>query len=291
MCGFNLPLVFNRVDRFRIPSRYGICVRCGHIYQCNPLTEVELDRFYGTNEYRQLYTGGCTPEQHIVKATPKEDKVTPLFELSEKYLSKNGAVLDWGCSGGWNLVPFASRGYRTLGIDVGEDYLKAGRELLGLDLRPINQDTLTAARQFEPDVVLINHVLEHVGDPRITLLQIMGVCTTDTVLVVGLPTLESLPDYGYRNFFTVAHINYFTVCSFSWLASQVGFRVVEWQRTHGGVTFVLKIGYGQEERIRWSEAPRNLLIITRYWLNFRMRTMAKSLLAVIGLDGVFRRTK
>ncbi|MDQ8050844.1 methyltransferase domain-containing protein [Luteibacter sp.] len=84
---------------------------------------------------------------------------------------------DVGCAYGGYLVAAAEAGAsEVVGIDVDEDYLRLGKELLDahgvrgrLELGSVDDPALLARLPTAFDVVTCTDVLEHVADPAITL--------------------------------------------------------------------------------------------------------------------------
>lgn len=125
-------------------------------------------------------------------------------------------------------------------MDVSFPYIEAGRKTYNLNLELIDENTLSSLNGTQFDVIILNHVLEHLLDPEGLMKRLIEVSSKDTVFIIGLPTIESTKDYGFNNFFTVAHIHYFSKHSFSSALSRLGLTVIETHRTHGGLTFVAK---------------------------------------------------
>ena len=248
-----------------------------------------LDTFYSSALYRDLYSSGFTVEDHIAKLNVPYRSKTPLWNISEGLLpSSGGHVLEWGCGGGWNLIPFRDYGHTVVGVDVNEPYLDAGRRILNLDLRTIDIQTLNDISQIKFDVIILNHVLEHLLDPEKLLSDLKDLCSPSTKFVIGLPTLETIKEYGFDRYFTIAHIHYFSASSFSRFLSRCGLFVESTHKTQGGLTFVV----GLEAPIGVRRARlgflKSLFLITRSFFEFHLRRFVKSLLSRIKIFKRFR---
>lgn len=102
-----------------------------------------------------------------------------------------GTLLDVGCGPGLLLDVARQEGWQPYGTDVSEWSTKYAREELGL---PVVHGTLEDANypQQHFDVVVINHVLEHVPDPTRVLKMVHDILKDDGLLVVGVPNIRSV---------------------------------------------------------------------------------------------------
>lgn len=249
LCGSDLSITIKPRERFDIPIKFGICLKCGHIYAKNVLNEKALNDFYTSPLYRSLY-GSLSVQDHVDKLHVAKNSETALWKIAKPFLpERGGSVLEWGSSGGWNLIPFRDFGHEVRGLDVSVPYIEAGRKTYGLDLQLINDHTFEDLIEHQFDVIILNHVLEHLTDPQELLQKLSRVSSPKTVFLIGLPTIETIRDYGFANYFTVAHIHYFSKYSFTSSLRRSGFTLLETHRTHGGLTFVAKLEQNASKRI------------------------------------------
>lgn len=282
-CGSNISLPIRPRERFDIPIKLGICLRCGHLYAKSVLNEVALDEFYSSLLYRNLY-GNLSVQDHIDKLHVAERTETQLYKIAKPYLPNNGgSVLEWGSSGGWNLLPFRDFGHSVLGLDVNAEYLDAGRHTYNLDLKLINEKTITEIETRHFDIVILNHVLEHLVDPQHLLKNLVQISSANTVFLIGLPTIEVVKEYGFRRYFTVAHIHYFSKFSFKSMLRRSGMRLIETHRTNGGLTFVAKKDDTPINTSDFRGVIYALFSITANYLKFRVPNAALSFIKMSGL--------
>ena len=289
LCGSKWHLPIKPQERFRIPVRFSMCTQCGHVYAANPMRADALETFYSSALYRDLYSSGFSVENHIAKLNVPYRSKTSLWNISESLLpSSGGNVLEWGCGGGWNLIPFRDFGHSVIGVDVNEPYLEAGRRILNLDLRTISTQTLNDISQIKFDVIILNHVLEHLLNPEELLNDLKALCSLSTKFVIGLPTLETIKEYGFDRYFTIAHIHYFSVTSFSRFLSRCGLSIEATHKTQGGLTFVA--GFKSSSGVRRARFGffKSLFLITRSFLEFHLRKFAKNLLSRTKLTKQFK---
>jgi len=282
-CGSKFWIPIKPKERFGIPVKFAICLNCGHTYSRYVMNVVALEEFYASSLYRNLY-GSLSVQEHIDKLHVPEKTKTPLWKIAEPFLKdKIGNVLEWGSSGGWNLIPFRDFGHTVLGLDVSLPYIEAGRKTYNVNLELINESTLTDLSGTQFDVIILNHVLEHLLDAEGLLKRLFEVSSKDTVFIIGLPTIESTQDYGFNNFFTVAHIHYFSKYSFSSALNRLGLSLIETHRTHGGLTFVAK----QSNVLTKNSSAHSFVytccqIASRY-AKYSLRRSARQLLKATGI--------
>jgi len=160
---------------------------------------------------------------------------------------KGGRILDVGCGSGHFLV--------------------IARKLSGMDaygVEPHHYDAEYAAKhhlsifkgsleeaQFPDgffDVVTLNHVLEHIGDPRSTLREVRRIVKPDGTIVVGIPQTRSLLYrlFGRRwwQLDVPRHLFVPSIHNLSRLVEELGFRI---------------------SRVRYNGTPASILASLRYW--------------------------
>lgn len=274
LCGSSSNIVIKRGDRYGLPINYSLCLGCGHVYTKNVLAEKRIVEFYSSSAYRTMYTGGATPEETIKRKTLAPGSQSQLLNLTRNTLSVlKGNVLEWGCGGGWNLVPFAQAGYQTIGVDFDETYVGAGARLNNLNLEQIDDKTISRLSTIDFDLIILNHVLEHAIDPLGLLIDIRKLCGSKTYLIVGLPTLESMKIWGFSEFFHIAHLDYFCRSSFVRLAGKVGFSVHYEDASKG--LFVLIPSTIREIAVSRKNVLSSLALVFKSWLSYFSKEMAK----------------
>lgn len=222
ICGSERGWIFRRRDRYGLKFSYGLCPRCGHVRTMNPLSARAAERFYGSSDYRTMYFPKESPRDVLLRKCPKPNSVTPLMEFARVNGQMAGTVIEWGCGGGWNLVPFRDAGWNVIGYDYDVPYVQLGRELLKLDLREIGPNQELPTPSETADLVILNHVLEHALDPVQLLRHLRSWCTPRTVVLVGIPLLRTIKTWHWHDFFHVAHIHYFSTGSFADCAREAG---------------------------------------------------------------------
>jgi len=242
LCGGNRGISIMKRDRYGIGIVPFFCTHCGHVYSKFRLKESDLERFYATTAYRMLYSKAVhlTPtekgrEKTRIKVEKSREVILPVFQSLFRD-PRGKVVFEWGCSAGWNLVPFKEANITAFGFDVDREYVEYGRAHFGLNLYTLedSEDPRTAVG-CKADFVILNHVLEHVSQPMEVLKRASGFLKDGGLIFVGLPFLEHLPEWGFKGFFHIGHLHYFSIPYFMSLVQRNGFRVVQENRRQGYV--------------------------------------------------------
>ncbi|MDD5111135.1 MAG: class I SAM-dependent methyltransferase [Candidatus Altiarchaeota archaeon] len=101
---------------------------------------------------------------------------------------RSGSLLDVGCGDGILLDYARSRGFSVRGIDLNESKAAYARTHLKLDVTTGNFMEFDFEKRF--DVVVMNHVIEHVEDPVALLSRAREAAAEDGIVVVGTPNVD-----------------------------------------------------------------------------------------------------
>jgi len=224
LCGEKDDVVISETDRYGLHLKTVICKNCG-LLRTNPrLDSKSLDGFY-KEEYRDLYMGPEYGEMkdYFLNMVERGKTVCSLIKRCLPQINfKELNVLEIGCSVGGILIPFLEAGATVKGYDYDQRYLDYGNRYnpdLNLcfggleDLKPENK---------KYDLVIINHVLEHLIDPQYAIRLIKSKLESDGVFYISVPGLKN-PEYYYsptKSFLGslhIGHIYYFTKSSLRYL--------------------------------------------------------------------------
>jgi len=169
-----------------------VCDECGVVFS-NPLPSMEsLARFYSPDgPWRPAGLGPSglvgSEATHGRSWTRPFDAIRDELDVSAP--APGQRVLDYGCGTGKLLDAMQARGWETWGLEpaIDQAFTRHGR--------------LTAI-PGEPafDLIVLNHVLEHVTAPFDLLRQLAGACRPGGFLFISVPRLDTLPvhrDYKY----------------------------------------------------------------------------------------------
>lgn len=217
VCGSNNSKIACLKDGFNIVR----CTDCG-LYYVNPrLKRKKLSELYNNDE--------ISPVDYYIE-TKKADEKTFRKRLKaiEKTLGRKGQILDIGCNIGTLLFVAKDLGWECFGLDINkkvrEYFVGSGIDLKIGDVLEVKYPR----RHF--DVVVMNDLIEHVPDPKSTLLRVREWLRDDGVIFLVTPDGGSLMFslLGKRWFHLKPneHIYYFTKKSLSRLLTEAGFEIV-----------------------------------------------------------------
>jgi SAM-dependent methyltransferase len=119
-------------------------------------------------------------------------------------MSSGTRILDVGCGNGHFLYLFRQNGWETHGTEISEISAKYA-ESLG---NKIFNGELKAARYPRKhfDVIVINHVLEHIANPREMLLECYNILKNDGTLIVATPNRDCFDSRFLSNSWHDIHV-------------------------------------------------------------------------------------
>ena len=287
VCGSDCPeLLMLGKDRLHdVPGTFRVvrCQECGLIY-LNPRPERgEMEAYY--------------PPEYMPYTTAIQDEASPLKRLDRQYgLSKRidavhslfqrpGRVLDVGCATGVFLDGMRAEGWKAYGVDTSPWASQYARERLQLDVL-----TGEVADASFPDghfhLVTLWDVLEHVHDPRATLLETARILRPGGLLVMTLPNLDSweasLFGPNWVGWDVPRHLHLFPKTTLDRLLRETGFQMQQVRFFTGRYyVFVLSADCWLKDRLVRAPVRR---IITRVLYSWPMRLMAIPLYVI--LDGM-----
>lgn len=152
------------------------CSHCGLVFTRNFQIPHEVERPYFVN-----YATDKKEYQWHFKQTAS---------LIKKYEPKGGHILDVGCNYGGLLQELRRQGYTAEGIDVSPEMVQHAQKA-GLAVR-CGRITGLSWRKREFDIIIYNHVLEHIIDLENELAAVDRIIRSDGLLVVGVPNFNSI---------------------------------------------------------------------------------------------------
>jgi SAM-dependent methyltransferase len=167
-----------------LSSRVVVCGGCG-LGWLSPMPDAdEIAGFYP-----EVYYGGET-----TKFRPLVERLVRLVgarhvRFLTAGLPRGARVLDVGCGRGVLLAALADRGFEVHGVEHSESAARGADPRARIRVAPRLADARYAADSF--DQVIIWHVLEHLPDPRGTLVEVLRILRPGGRLVVAVPNFES----------------------------------------------------------------------------------------------------
>lgn len=218
-------------------GRYGLkidvvmCRDCGHVYQQRQLLGDDLIAFYD-GPYRELYGPGDVLKSDKARDVRFANSRKSILPVMNNITHTDAPyVIEWGSGAGWNLVPLKDAGATVKGFDPDSGYVAYGRENFDIDLEVLSDPSILPDHlDREVDMLIVNHVLEHMTDPEAVIKNFRALLSDEGIIYVGLPFIEALDIWGWEHFFHIAHIHYFTIPYFCKLAACAGFQIKEINR-------------------------------------------------------------
>ena len=173
-----------------------------------------------------------------------------LFNPIDKYIKKveEGKVLDVGCAYGFVLQRFPAS-FQKFGIDVSEYAINVAKKRLPSAVFMVgNVENKLPFKEDFFDIVILNDVLEHLGNPKAALENIHKVLKKDGVLYITTPNLNVVR----KNIFSYAdkkehHISLLAHSDLIKLLKNLRFKIVEhWTFLNFFVYFRFKSNMGTE---------------------------------------------
>ncbi len=187
-------------------------------------TQAELSEYYAAE-----YSENSLAESEA--ARPAMRRV--LAEIEAKV--PVGRILDVGCGYGMFLEEARRLGWTVQGVEPTPERAEAAR---GRGL-PVVSGTLEQAC-FETgsfDVVVLQHVIEHLTEPRVSLAEISRILRPGGLLYVACPNAGSvearLAGAGWGWFCPPAHVFHYTPAGLKTLLETSGYGVAGWRTDHG----------------------------------------------------------
>ncbi|MCK4794613.1 MAG: class I SAM-dependent methyltransferase [Desulfobacteraceae bacterium] len=163
ICGGTLGRVLINCSNYDIVT----CNQCGLVFVDSQFDDEQLQKFYTqdyyTGKWEKVYKDYISEQEQRIKAFRAR-----LMEL-RKY-SDSGRLLEVGCAAGF-FLKVASDSFEVQGIELSEFSSEYGRKTLH---QQIHTGSVFSA-DLQPndfDVVVMWDVIEHLADPRATLMEI-----------------------------------------------------------------------------------------------------------------------
>jgi 2-polyprenyl-3-methyl-5-hydroxy-6-metoxy-1,4-benzoquinol methylase len=214
-----------------------LCKHCGTMRTTPYMTDDTLVKFY-TNDYRALYNNENLTAEELFAFSCKSS----IFSGDRTYIflkphvdaykiehNKNKLkIFEIGTGYGGNLYHFHQDGEDVYGCDYGDEGLKIARSHGMVNVVNGDMDSL---KQFgNPDVIIINHVLEHIVDLESFLKKLHHFVNENTLVYMAVPGICSI---SFRNsnyvggYAQIAHVWHFSTNSLDYIMAKSCFTKIE----------------------------------------------------------------
>ncbi len=198
---------------------YSKCLKCGLIFRKKKIEIDEIEKVYDNKKY---FLGYLRNYQEFIKI------FNQMLKLIEKYKNP-GKILDVGCGIGLFLYLAKQKGWNENGIEISKFSSDFAKNKLKLNV--IKSDNLSTFQNNFFDVVVVNHVLEHVENPLLLLTQIKEKLNKNGILFIGVPNINGLyPRFQKENWPSLqssTHIYQFTPKTLKLLLRKISFKPIK----------------------------------------------------------------
>jgi len=162
------------------PSRLFRCNSCGLIF---------ADQDRGIRYYMSQYAG-MIDREYLEEEKGRRLASVKILKRIEKN-KRQGKILDIGCANGFFLDEARRKKWDTCGVEVSKWAVKYAREKLNLNItKGALRNTEFPDNSF--DVIVMLNVLEHLPDPKFTLIEIRRILKNDGILYISTHDISSV---------------------------------------------------------------------------------------------------
>ena len=207
------------------------CENCNQIY-CNPIPSD--DYFMEHYKSSDLYT---TFDNNPTTAKRLRGKAISQIEYAKSFQKMPKSFLDIGASNGFKLSVFKEifPDLKINGLEGSDSCIEEARKVYDIDLDKgfiDDLDTHYSPNSF--DLISLSHILEHLTNPRKSLLQIKPFLSKDGLLYIEVPGIEEFKNFDEEPYahFSFEHIQYYSMNSLEYLMNSIGFEKVDCSIKH-----------------------------------------------------------
>lgn len=278
LCGNSEHTIISEQEEYGIPQTNVICNSCGLIYSNPRLDQESYKLFYSSDIYREIYDGNLNFKE-INKSRFSQHTGRYIYEIitSNTDLSKNFKILDFGCGGGWNLIPFISFGCECLGLDYSESLVKIGQDM-GLPLK--NGGISDIENKF--DVIILSHVFEHFLNPIQNLKQILNHLNPKGIIYIEVPNINNLSP-GQMH---LPHTYCYSPTTFKYYVEKSGLKTIDFGGTHNNYHMYGVFEFSESETVLPKPEFKSALSLYK---KFILKEKIKYVLKKIYLFNIFKK--
>lgn len=191
--------LYLKVDGFKIYK----CIKCG--FGSTQNTKLQGELYHRDDEYIE-----------------EEDLFKNIFQKRIEIIGKfrkAGKVLEVGCSTGLLLSQLKEKGWEVCGVEPSRKAAERAQKR-GIEVIIDSFENIKLKRKF--DLIIFNHVLEHLKDPEEILNKSKNLLRDEGLLLVSLPNFDSINPILLPE----EHLWHFTPTSLRILLEREGFNLL-----------------------------------------------------------------
>ncbi len=207
--GTNLIHILDWTDRYQQPVSLYVCGKCG-LRQLYPRkNDRELEEFYASCYYASYAMDKKAKNVKWIKR--KRAIARGILDAVEEYRPIKGLrLLDVGAGHGFLLRDAKNRGALVSGVEPSichADRLRAD----GFDVQTGSIEPVLSEKKGTVDVMVLSHVLEHIGSPRTFLDTARSILADEGILCAEVPNAHWQTVFGKHPVsIHTAHLCYYT---------------------------------------------------------------------------------
>lgn len=209
ICGSkDIHFLFKQRDKnICVPGTFSVykCNKCKVLFLNPKPSSEELKKYYSSNKYYSLKDIQNKESKktrlrlflYNIYFNPKKRNLflkilfLPIkFFIRGTNLEKEKRILDIGSGNGQFLYEMKELGMDVYGVEPG-DFNQKETKKYGLNIEKTDFLNYKSKKEYF-DIITMNHVLEHVSEPKIVLEKIKTILKKDGLLILGIPNTDSL---------------------------------------------------------------------------------------------------
>lgn len=210
LCGcVDLIHVLDWIDRYRQPVSLHVCSKCG-LRQLYPRkNDTELKAFYASSYYASYAMDEKTKNAKWIKR--KCNIAKDILDAIEDHRSLRGLrLLDVGAGHGFLLREAHKRGALVFGVEPSICHAERLRAD-GFDVQTGSIEQILSEKKGMIDVMVLSHVLEHIGSPKAFLNSARSILSDEGILCAEVPNANWQTAFGKHPIsIHTAHLCYYT---------------------------------------------------------------------------------
>lgn len=236
---------FLRTKDFSAPQQkeefaFSECRDCQIVFLSERPPKSEISQYYRRN-YQPYEAKYNYLTELFLKWRAKQE-----IELFKKINKDIKDVLEIGCSWGRYLKELRdSGGFNVQGVEISKEMAQKGREQFGLDIKTGELTDFNFPYESF-DLIVMNHVLEHLYNPKDTLQEIFKILRPGGILMIKTPNFTSLEKKIFGKYWIIyeapRHLFLFSADSLKNFMEKFGFKQVKliYEKTPNNLILSLK---------------------------------------------------
>jgi len=204
-------LLYNQKFAEHFEHKIVSCIYCGFVYVQNAPSQKYYDEYYKT---QSKYEGTRQHEMHDIFT------FNNFKHILKEYISKEGSILEVGCSTGKLLHFIKQNDYKNiLGVEPAPECKTIAKDKYNITVETATFNNFKTKDKY--DLIIFSAVLEHLVDIRNTVIKAYSLLKDNGMIYICVPDAGQFFKKFNEPFgeFSTEHINFFTKLSLFQLMS------------------------------------------------------------------------